>query len=67
MYRGRDKILQLPNGTDEQREHRLPTLQKAIRRSGKKFTVQIMFFDAMIGSKSYTICTMHVKDIFPTD
>ena len=32
-----------------------------------KFTVKIIFFDAAIGSKSYTICTMHVKNIFPTD
>ena len=28
---------------------------------------KIIFFDATIGSKSYTICTMHVKNIFPTD
>ena len=32
-----------------------------------KFTVKIIFFDVTIGSKSYTICTMHVKNIFPTD
>ena len=32
-----------------------------------KLTVKIIFFDAVIGSKSYTICTMHVKNIFPTD
>ena len=48
---------------------RLPTLQKATRRWGKrlKFTVKFIFFDAAIGSKSYTICTMHVKNIFPMD
>ena len=28
---------------------------------------KIIFFDATIGSNSYTICTMHVKYIFPTD
>ena len=28
---------------------------------------QIISFDAMIGSTSYTICTKHVKNIFPTD
>ena len=28
---------------------------------------KIIFFDATIGSNSYTICTMHVKNIFPTD
>ena len=28
---------------------------------------KIMLFDAAVGSNSYTICTMHVKKIFPTD
>ena len=28
---------------------------------------KITFFNAMIGSSSYTICTMQVKSIFPTD
>ena len=28
---------------------------------------KIILFDATIGSNSYTICTMHVKSIFPTD
>ena len=35
-----------------------------------KFTVKIISFDLTIGSKSYTICTictMHVKILFPTD
>ena len=26
-----------------------------------------MFFDATIGSKNYTICKIHVNDIFPMD
>ena len=28
---------------------------------------KITFFDATIGSNGYTICTMHVKNILPTD
>ena len=28
---------------------------------------KIIFFDATIRSNSYTICTMHVKNIFPLD
>ena len=32
-----------------------------------KFKDKIIFFDAAIGSKSYTIFTIHVKNIFPTD
>ena len=28
---------------------------------------KIIFFDATIRSNSYLICTMHVKNIFPTD
>ena len=36
-------------------------------RQRLKFTVKIIFFDAAIGRKSYTISTMHVKNIFPTD
>ena len=28
---------------------------------------KIIFFDATIGSNGYTICTMHVKNSFPTD
>ena len=57
------------NGADEEREHRLTMLQKAIRRSGNAYWVysKIIFFNATIGSNSYTICTMHVKNIFPTD
>ena len=31
--------------------------------------IQLVFFDAKIGSKNYTICKTHVSvnDIFPTD
>ena len=33
-------------------------------RQRLKFTVKIIFFDATIGRKSYTICAMHDKNIF---
>ena len=29
--------------------------------------IQLMFFDVTISSKNYTICKIHVSDIFPTD
>ena len=29
--------------------------------------IQLVFFDATIGSKNHTICKIHVSDIFPTD
>ena len=48
------------NETDEEREHRLPTLPKATRLDQAtlliKFTVKITFFDAATGS-----------NMFPTD
>ena len=43
------------NETDEEREHRLPTLPKASRLDQAtliKFTVKITFFDAAIGSQN---------------
>ena len=56
------------NGADEEREHRLLTLQKSW---GDQATLavysKIIFFDATIGSNSYTICAMYFKNIFPTD
>ena len=56
------------NETNEEREHQLPTLQKAMGRSGNAYSYsKIIFFDAMIGSNSYTICTKHIKNIFPTE
>ena len=68
MYRGHNYTA---NGAGEERDHRLPTLQKAMGieiRQRLQFTVKLsQFFDTTIGSKSYTICTMHVKNIFPTD
>ena len=56
---------------DEEREHRLPTFHFSIRsiefaRRGK-FTVKIIFFDATIGSKNYTICKIDTRSIFATD
>ena len=49
-------------------EHRPPTLQKAMGRWGNAYSYsKIISFDAMIGSNSYTTCTMHVKNIFPTE
>ena len=51
------------NRADEEREHRLPTLQKAM---GDQATLtvysKIIFFDVTIGSNSYAICTMHVRE-----
>ena len=71
MYRGSNKYYNYTaSETDEERERR-PTSdasksdEKIMQRL--KLTVKIIFFDAVIGSKSYTICTMHVKNIFPTD
>ena len=58
------------NGADEEREHRLLTLQKVMGRSGNAYMYslhKIIFFDATIGSNSYTTCTMQVKNIFPMD
>ena len=62
---------------DEEREHRLPTFQPNVvnrirnetaeESSRGKFTVQIIFFDATIGSKNYTICKIDMRSIFPTD
>ena len=58
------------NETDEEREHRLPTLQKRWGDQATlkvKFTVRkIIFFDATIASNSHMIYTMHVKNIFLT-
>ena len=79
MKGGRNKILQYytANETDEEREHRQPMFQQnainKIRnetdeeRQRWKFTVKIILFDTTIGSKNYTICQMHMRDIFPTD
>ena len=67
------------NETDEETEHRrLPTFQQNAdnrihnendeERQRWEFTVKIIFFNATIGSKNYTICKMHhMKNIFPTD
>ena len=65
MYKGSDKILQLHCKWSRWREG-TPTAV-ASKSSGEirqrlQFTVK-----ATIGSNSYTICTMHVKNIFPTD
>ena len=69
-HRDSDKILQLHCKRNRWREG-TPTVD-ASKSEGKirqrlKFTVKIVFFDAAIGSNSYTICTVHVKNIFPTD
>ena len=55
------------NGADEEREHRPPTLKK---RWGDQATLTVyskIVFDATTRSNSYTICTIHVKNIFPED
>ena len=53
MYRGYNHTA---NGAGEERDHRLPTLQKAMGieiRQRLQFTVKLsQFFDATIGSKS---------------
>ena len=70
MYRGSDKMLQLHYKRDRWREG-TPTSDASKSdeeiRQRLKFKDKIIFFDAAIGSKSYTICTIHVKNIFPTD
>ena len=44
------------NETDEEREHRLPTVpRRNWIRQRFKFTVKIIFFDAAIGSKNYAL------------
>ena len=69
MYRGSDKILQLHCKRNRWGEG--TTTADASNSDVKigqrlKVTFKIIFFDAAIGSKSYTICTMHVENIFPT-
>ena len=80
MYRGSNKILQLHCKRNRRREG-TPTAdrfqQNAVNRIRNestdeerqrwKFTVKIIFFDTTIGSKNYTICKMHMRNIFPTD
>ena len=36
-------------------------------RQRLKFAIKIIFFDATMGSKNYTICKIHMRNIFPTD
>ena len=36
-------------------------------RQRLKFAIKIIFFDATMGSKTYTICKIHMSNIFPTD
>ena len=69
MYRGCDKILQVHCKRNRWREE---TLTVNASKSDKKISQRLKFtvkitFDAVTGSNSYTICTMHVKNIFPTD
>ena len=58
-------IIYTADEAGEERELRLPTLQDIRQRL--RCTVKIIFFDATIGGKGYTTCTVHVKNIFPTD
>ena len=57
------------NGADEERAD--TDCRRFKKRWGDQATLtvysKIIFFDATIGSSSYTICTMHVKNTFPTD
>ena len=61
MYRGNEKYYNYTaNEADEEREHRLSTLQKW--RSGNARSLQYNYLlRCNEGSNSYTICTMHVK------
>ena len=53
------------NGANEDREHRRRSFKK---RCGNQLTVYSkIVFDVTIGSNSYTICTMHIKNIFAAD
>ena len=72
------QILQLPCKQNRSREG-TPTAdawgkcrqykwqQKLWGEVSLKFTVKVIFFEATIGSKNYTICKMHVRNIFQTD
>ena len=64
------------NNDDVERKHRLPMFQEnavsRIRNETEErqvnlFTVKIIFFDATIGSKNYTICKIDMRSIFQTD
>ena len=69
MYRG--KIQKLVHCKWNQWREGTPTADssKSVEniRQCLKFTVNIIFFDAAIFSKTYMICTVHVKNIFPVD
>ena len=76
MFRGSNKILQLHCKRNRRREG-TPTAdrfqQNAVNRIRNestdeerqrwKFTVKIIFFDTTIGSKNYTICKMHMRNL----
>ena len=51
--------------TDCRHFSKMRSIEFATKRG--KFTVKIIFFDAMIGSKNYTICKNDTRSIFPTD
>ena len=59
------------NEADEEGEHPQRTFQQnsvnRIRHETGKFTVKIIFFNATIGSKNYTICKIDTRSIFATD
>ena len=44
----------IPNESDEVRQR-------------LKFAIKIIFFDATMGSKNYTTCKIHMRNIFPSD
>ena len=46
---------------------KMRSIEFAMKPKRGKFTVKIIFFDAMIGSKNYTICKIDTRSIFPTD
>ena len=53
--------------TDCRRFSKIRSIELATKPKRGKFTVQIIFFDATIGSKNYTICKIDTTSIFATD
>ena len=46
---------------------KMRSIEFATKPKRGKFTVKIIFFDATIGSKNYTICKIYMRGIFPTN
>ena len=46
---------------------KMRSIEFATKPNRGKFTFKIIFFDATIGSKNYTICKIDMRSTFPTD